>query len=128
MDIGLRALDVVVQIVPERVDQVDGVVSSTGVGVAREQHEGNVANVVAHGSIGVLQLQRRFPVAEEDLRGCVTGSAAFFELLHKHFSNDHIVVILKHCAEDYCDSVLFRFISNTAKIDPLNALCNVLLI
>lgn len=34
----LRALDVVVQIVPERVDQVDGVVSSTGIGVAREQH------------------------------------------------------------------------------------------
>ena len=34
----LRALDVVVQVVPERVDQVDGVVSSTGVGVAREQH------------------------------------------------------------------------------------------
>ena len=34
----LRALDVVVQVVPERVDQVDGVVSSTGIGVAREQH------------------------------------------------------------------------------------------
>lgn len=34
----LRALDVVVQIVPERVDQVDGVVPSTGIGVAREQH------------------------------------------------------------------------------------------
>ena len=34
----LRALDVVVQVVPERVDQVDGVVSSTGVGMAREQH------------------------------------------------------------------------------------------
>lgn len=34
----LGALDVVVQVVPERVDQVDGVVSSTGIGVAREQH------------------------------------------------------------------------------------------
>lgn len=34
----LRALDVVVQVVPERVDQVDGVVSSTSIGVAREQH------------------------------------------------------------------------------------------
>lgn len=34
----LGALDVVVQVVPERVDQVDGIVSSTGVGVAREQH------------------------------------------------------------------------------------------
>lgn len=28
--------------------------------------------------------------------------------LHEHLSNDHIVVILKHCAEDYRDSVLFR--------------------
>lgn len=34
----LRALDVVVQVVPERVDQVDGIVPSTGIGVAREQH------------------------------------------------------------------------------------------
>lgn len=28
--------------------------------------------------------------------------------LHEHLSNDHIVVILKHRAEDYRDSVLFR--------------------
>lgn len=56
MNIGLRALNVVVQIVPERVDQVDGVVSSSGIGVAREQHKGDVANVVTHGSICVFQL------------------------------------------------------------------------
>ena len=43
--------------------------------------EGNVADVVAHGGIGVFQLQRRFPVAKEDLWGCVAGSASFFELL-----------------------------------------------
>lgn len=59
MNIGLRALDVVVQVVPERVDQVDGVISGTGVGVAREQHEGDVADVVAHSGIRVFQLQRR---------------------------------------------------------------------
>ena len=52
----LRALDVVVQVVPERVDQVDGVVSSTGIGMAREHHEGNVADVVTHGGIGIFQL------------------------------------------------------------------------
>ena len=56
MNIGLRALDVVVQVVPERVDQVDGVVSSTGIGMAREHHEGNVADVVTHGGIGIFQL------------------------------------------------------------------------
>lgn len=38
---GLRALNAVVHRVLELwVDQVDGVVSSTGIGVAREQHEG----------------------------------------------------------------------------------------
>lgn len=41
----------VVQIVPERVDHVDGVVSSNGIGVTREEHEGDVANVVTNGSI-----------------------------------------------------------------------------
>ena len=46
-------------------------------------------------------------MAEEDLWGGGAGSASFFELLHEHLSNDHIVVILKHCAEDYCDSVFF---------------------
>lgn len=54
----------VVQIVPERVDHVDGVVSSNGIGVAREKHEGDVANVVTNGSIsfssrgGFLWLKR----------------------------------------------------------------------
>lgn len=41
----LRALDVVVQVVPERVDQVDGVVSGTGIGMAREQHCGPGKNI-----------------------------------------------------------------------------------
>lgn len=45
-----------VQIVPEHVDQVDDVVSSSGIGVARGEHEGDVANVVTHGSICVSQL------------------------------------------------------------------------
>ena len=43
--------------------------------------EGNIANVVTHGSVGIFQLQRWFPVAKEDLWGCVAGSASFFELL-----------------------------------------------
>ena len=34
--LGLRALNVLVQAVPERVGQVRGVISSTGIGVARE--------------------------------------------------------------------------------------------
>ena len=35
---NLGALYVVVQVVPEGVDEVDGVVSGVGVGVAREQN------------------------------------------------------------------------------------------
>ena len=55
MSIGLQALDVVGQVVPERVDQVDGV-SSTGVAMVREEHKRNVADVVTHGGIGIFQL------------------------------------------------------------------------
>ena len=64
----------VVQIVPERVDQVDGVVLSNGIGMAREKHEGDVANVVTNGSVsfssrgGFLWLKR-------------TWGAGFFVLL-----------------------------------------------
>lgn len=32
----------------------------------------------------------------------------FTPYLHEHLSNDHVIVILKHGAEDYGDSVLFR--------------------
>ena len=52
----------------------------------------NVASVVTHSSISVLQLQRRLSVAKEDLWDCEAGSVSFFELLHERLSNDHIIV------------------------------------
>lgn len=39
----------VMQVVPERVDQVDGIVSSAGIGVPREQHCGQGTKKVSHG-------------------------------------------------------------------------------
>ena len=54
MDVGLRALDVIVQVVPEEVDQVDGVVAGLLVGVTREEDERDVAHAVAHAGICAL--------------------------------------------------------------------------
>ena len=61
MNVGLAALEVVVQVVPEQVDQVDGVVPGVLVGVAGEQDKGDVANTLASTGICVLQTHRRFP-------------------------------------------------------------------
>lgn len=44
--------------------------------------KGDVSNVVPDGGVRVLQLQRRLPVAEQHLGGCVAGSPTLFELLH----------------------------------------------
>lgn len=43
--------------------------------------EGDVSDVVAHGGVRVLELQRRLPVAEQHLGGRVAGSPALLELL-----------------------------------------------
>ena len=62
MDVRLAALEMVVQVVSEQVDQVDGVVPSVGAGVPREQHEGDVADPLAGPGVRVLQSHRGFPV------------------------------------------------------------------
>ena len=82
MDVGLAALDVVVQVVPEQVDQVDGVLPAGGGGVAREEDERDVADVVAHGSLGlVLQLGGWVAMAVEHLGAGLVPATGFLELL-----------------------------------------------
>ena len=55
MDVSLATLEVVVQVVPEQVDQVDGVVPGLGGRVAGEEDEGDVAHALPGPGIGVLQ-------------------------------------------------------------------------
>ena len=62
MDVGLATLEVVVQVVPEQVDQVDGVVSSVLPGVPGEQDESDVTHALACPRIRVLQTHRRLSV------------------------------------------------------------------
>ena len=64
MDVRLAALEVVVQVVSEQVDQVDGVVPGVGAGVPREQHEGDVADPLAGPGVSVLQSHRRLPAVK----------------------------------------------------------------
>ena len=55
MDVGLATLEMVVQVVPEQVDQVDGVVPGLGGSVTREEDEGDVAHTLPGPGISVLQ-------------------------------------------------------------------------
>ena len=55
MDVGLATLQVVVQVVPKQMDQVDGVVPGLSGSVAGEEDEGDVAHTLPGPGIGVLQ-------------------------------------------------------------------------
>ena len=49
MNVRLGAFDVVVEIISQRVDEVDRVVPRLGARVTRVQYESDVTDVVAHG-------------------------------------------------------------------------------
>ena len=55
MDVSLATLEVVVQVVPEQVDQVDGVVPGLGGRVAGEEDEGDVADPITGPGVRVFQ-------------------------------------------------------------------------
>ena len=61
MDVGLAALQVVVQVVPKQMDQVDGVVSGLRGSVSREEDEGDISDALPSPRVSVLQAQRRLP-------------------------------------------------------------------
>lgn len=105
-------------------------------GVLSPPTEGDVSDVVAHGGVRVLELQRWLPVAEQHLGGRVAGSPALLELLqrrsgerarlkhygtwifltrpgpprpahlHEDFADDDVVVVFEDRAEDHRHSVL----------------------
>ena len=55
MDVSLATLEVIVQVVPEQVDQVDGVVPGLSGSVAGEEDEGDVADTLPGPGVRVLQ-------------------------------------------------------------------------
>ena len=55
MDIGLATFQVVVKVVPEQMDQVDGVVPGLGRSVPREEDEGDITHTLPSPSVRVLQ-------------------------------------------------------------------------
>ena len=82
VDVGLAALDVVVQVVPEQVDQVDGVLPRRRRCVPGEEHERHVPDVVTHCRVRlVLKFRGRVAMAVQDLWASLVPAASFFELL-----------------------------------------------
>jgi len=98
---------VVVKVVAQSVNQIDGVVTRRCTRVTRKQDERDVSYVVAHFGIGVLQLHGWLLVAEQDLRGLLELTPTLLELLHEHLANDDVITILEHSAKYNCHSIFF---------------------
>ena len=67
MQVGFWALDVVVKVVAECMNQIDGVLSGIWVGVSLLKHEGDVTNVLSLCSVCALKLTRGLFMTEQNL-------------------------------------------------------------
>jgi len=105
VDVSLGAFDVIMKIITKSVDQIDGIIPRVLVGMSGKQDESDVTDVIANPGVGVLQLHGWFPVREEDLRRGMARFAALFELLHKHFADDDVVLVFENGGEDNSDPI-----------------------
>ena len=106
MHVGLGALEVIVQVVAQHADHVYGVLARILGNVARHEHKGDVAAVVAHKRVRVVELGRRMLVAEEHLRRLLKLAPRLEELLHEHLAEYDVVLALERGAEYDGDAVV----------------------
>jgi len=59
---------VIMKVIPQRVDQIDGIIAFVFARVAREKDESDVTDIVTDGSVGAFELGRWLFVRKEDLR------------------------------------------------------------
>ena len=52
MNVGFWAFDVIMKVIPQRMNQVDGIIAFVFARVAREENESDVSDIVAHSGIG----------------------------------------------------------------------------
>jgi hypothetical protein len=83
VDVGLGTLDVVVQVVPEQMDQVDCVVSSLLLRVPGKEHEGDVADSLSSPGVCIFKAKRRV-FAEQNLRCCRRSASSLLEFLQEN--------------------------------------------
>ena len=108
MDIGFGTLDVVVHIIPEQVNQVNGVVTNLPIGVSWKQDKGDVPNAFSGSGISSLE-SSRWILAEQNLRSSGQGPTTFLELLKENLAQNDIIVIFENCRKDDSYSVRLCF-------------------
>lgn len=109
VNVRFRTFYVVVQVVAEHVDQVDGVFPCGALrDMPRKQHKRHVADFVVDRRARVLQLHWGFPMAEEDRGRRVGCPQSLLQLLHEHLPDDDVVFVAETSAEHHGDSVGFR--------------------
>lgn len=98
----------VVQVVAEHVYEIDGVVSGVARRVPRKQHKSYITDVVVDFRVGVLQLSRGFPVAEQHRWRRVRRPQPFLQLLHEHLPYHDVVFVAETRRKNDRDSIGFR--------------------
>ena len=114
MYIRLTSLDMVMKVIPKRLNMTDNLRLPLLGQMPREQHESNIPHVLSSPLFPsqtrlIRQLQRRF-IAEQNL-GCVLDGAAprVHELLQEHLAEDAVGLLAEDGAEDYGDPVVRGF-------------------
>lgn len=73
--------------------------------MAWEEDKSDVSDVVSYFCISILQLQRRLTVCEKDLWCSMRGFSTFPKFLHKHLSQNNIILSLEYCTKYYSYSI-----------------------
>ena len=129
MDVRLRRLDMVMEIVAEGLDMGEGIGAPLRGEMSWEEHKGHVADFVPGGVVGgrrggvvevrdVLEFEGRV-VAEEDLRGVLDGAAAGVDefLFRKTWLSFPLSLSLSVCV---CGS---RILGERGNYGPVRILC-----
>ncbi len=85
-----------------------------------DTNQSDVADVVSHCGVSVLQLQRRFSVTEQHLRSRVTGPPALLKLLNteKHRHQSVLSSLLTHTPAVTADIIMCEWFCESSQIRP----------
>lgn len=106
MHIGLGALQVIVQIIPEHTYQIDRILPGGLVDMPWRQDKCNISPILADYSLGIIELGRWMLVTKEDLGCLLELTSCLAELLHEHFAKNNVILSLEGRAKDDSDTVL----------------------
>lgn len=106
MHVGLGALQVIVQIIPEHTYQIDRILPGGLVDVPWRQDKCNISPILADYGFGIIKLSWWMLVTKEDLGCLLEFTSCLAKLLHEYFAKNNVILSLEGSAKDDSDTVL----------------------